>query len=94
VLWITFGLLIKNWWDPALSMLISMTLLLCPNIITAKEAASGFGDTLILSLGALYVVAVSIEVTGVLIYINDYFLGLVFQNPLVYKYTKLETTQK
>jgi len=75
VLWITFGLLIKNFWDPAISMMISLTLLVAPGIITSKEAASGFGDTLIISLAALYIVASAIEYTGCLIYLNHYVLG-------------------
>lgn len=79
VLWITFGLLIKNFWDPAISMMVSMTLLVAPGIITAKEAASGFGDTLIISLAALYIVASAIEYTGCLIYLNHYVLGYVVQ---------------
>jgi hypothetical protein len=74
VLYFTFAFLIKNYWDPALTMLGSMSLLLAPKIITAREAASGFGDTLILALGALYVVAAAIENTGCLVFITKYVL--------------------
>lgn len=74
VLYFTFAFLIKNLWDPALTMLGSMSMLLAPRIITAKEAAGGFGDTLILALGALYVVAAAIENTGCLVFITKYVL--------------------
>jgi hypothetical protein len=74
VLWFTFAFLIKNYWDPALTCMGSLTALLAGGIISAKEAASGFGDTLILALGALYVVATAIDTSGCLTYFNKYAL--------------------
>lgn len=61
-----YMLVTVSWMDPAVVMLLSVALLLAPEVITTKEAAEGFGNTQVLTIAFLFVVAAGIERSGCL----------------------------
>ncbi|MDP2438553.1 MAG: SLC13 family permease [archaeon] len=63
---LTFLLLVRNDWDPALTMMLSTTLLLAPNIITPRQALEGFSNPGVFTIAILFITAKAVSDSGVL----------------------------
>eukprot|EP01087_Luapelamoeba_hula_P020523 TRINITY_DN7010_c0_g1_i1.p1 TRINITY_DN7010_c0_g1~~TRINITY_DN7010_c0_g1_i1.p1 ORF type:complete len:418 (+),score=45.63 TRINITY_DN7010_c0_g1_i1:87-1340(+) len=71
---ITFVLLIKNAFDPSLSMMFSTTLLMAARIVSPRAAISGFAEPGIFTIGILFIIAACIAETGALQLVTRYVL--------------------
>lgn len=67
--------LIKNWAPPDILFLVAATTFVLCGIIKPSEAVSGFSNSGMLTVAALFVVAAAMRETGVLDYVGHRFLG-------------------
>lgn len=75
---VTFAILvclIKNWGPPDILFLVAATTFVLCGIIKPSEAFSGFANSGMLTVAALFVVAAAMRETGVLDYVGHRFLG-------------------
>ena len=63
---LTFLLLVRDDWDPSLSMMLSLTLLLAAQGITGKQALAGFSNSGVFTIAVLFVTARAVADCGIL----------------------------
>lgn len=80
VLLITFIALIFDIWTPDAILLTAVGVVTAAGVISLEQAVNQFGNTTIVALGSLYVVAAALRNSGALDYASEYILGSEKQN--------------
>lgn len=64
-----------TWIHPCMIMLFATTLLLAPEVITVTEATQGFGNSTVVTIGVLFIVAAGVGATGSLAYLSKFLMA-------------------
>jgi len=75
VLLLSFVGLVKEFWSPDAILLTALAVVTLTGVINIEQAVKGFGNTTLMALGSLYVVAAALRDSGALDRAGNYILG-------------------
>ena len=75
VLLVSFIGLVKELWSPDAILLTALAIVTLTGVIDIEQAVKGFGNTTLMALGSLYVVAAALRDSGALDRAGNYILG-------------------